>query len=264
MKLKLNCSDVDALLDAFEDNEIDSVTSLRVQKHLDSCTGCRTRHGWLQSTSRSLARIRQRTPEPSPELRRRVAGLPDERQSRTLSWLPSLYQAAALLVLVFALTFLLLPQAGLAEMDARVFVRSHNATQTVEGSDELDTHDPIEAAAWLRDRLPEARAPRGAPPGYRLTGARITEVAGRPVGLLLYEDGARKISCFVPSGRLELTRGFDEIAIRQDGLTAGRCRGHQIVSWSGSGGAAVVIGEIADEALLAFATVNFGPAAELF
>lgn len=264
MKLKLECSDVDALLRAFEDNEIDTVTSLQVQRHLDACSTCRARHAWLQSGERSLERIKQRVPAPSPELKRRIAALADEGQNRAQGWRPSLVQLAAMLVLAFALTFLLLPQSGLAGMDARVFVQSHRSAEAVESAAQLSTGNPAEAAAWLRAHLPDAQPPRGAPPSYRLTGARITEVAGRSVGLFLYEGGDRKISCFVPSGALQLTRGFDRIAIREDGFTLGRCRGHQIVSWSGPESAAVAIGDLSDESLLAFATVNFEPAAEVF
>ena len=69
---KLNCQEAQNLLEAFHDNELDGVTSLSVQEHLDGCPDCRRQWRWLCEVEASLQRLTESTPSPNQDLRRRV------------------------------------------------------------------------------------------------------------------------------------------------------------------------------------------------
>lgn len=258
---KVDCEDVRRLMDAFDDDELDAVTSLRVQDHLDTCETCRGHRAWRQETERSLQRIREKEPSAGAALRHRVHALASEGRDRPLRQRrkPFAFSAAALLVATFFLTFLLLPPTGLSGSDVRLFVQSHRSVNLEGGTAELATSDPEAAAAWLAARLPGVSVPRHVPAGYDLAGARTVEVDGQPTGVLLYEkNGTQKISCFVLPDDKPVSRGFDEVVVRPDGLRAGRCRSHQVVTWSRDAGGLVVVGGLGEASVLAFAEESRG------
>lgn len=258
---KLNCEEARQLLDAFHDNEIDSVTSLRVEEHVVSCQRCRDEEWWSEEVRASLGRIKGKTPPPSAALRERVAAIPaaggNARSKPRRRTRPVILQAAAVLVIGLLLSVFMLPQAAYSGMDARLFVRNHKEIQTSgEASLELRTEDPTEAANWLRAHLADVDPPGRVPEGYRLRGALITEIDGARTGLLLYEGNGRSISCFVRAGGEPVERGFDVVEFEADGIKAGRCRGHQIVTWESEQGPVVLVGDLSEETLLAFAMEN--------
>jgi len=69
---KLNCQEVQNLLEAFHDNELDGVNSLLVQEHLDGCPDCCRQWRWLCEVEASLQRLNELTPLANPDLRRRI------------------------------------------------------------------------------------------------------------------------------------------------------------------------------------------------
>jgi anti-sigma factor RsiW len=251
---KLNCEDVQQLVDAFDDHELEGVTSLQVQQHLETCPSCRSHRAWRQEVGQALHRIREKSPGAGPALRQRVSALRSGGKRRRITTArPFALSAAAMLALALILSFFVLPQTGHSGGDARVFVQNHRSIIFDESPMEIETSDPEEAALWLAGQLPGAASPRHIPAGYRLTGARVLDIEGRPTGLLLYERDGRKISCFVRPDTSPVTRGFDEVVLRRDDLKAGRCRGHQIVTWADAGGSIVVIGDLNETSLLTFA-----------
>jgi predicted anti-sigma-YlaC factor YlaD len=58
---KLNCQEAQNLLEAFHDNELDGVSSLAVQEHLDECPYCRRQWRWLCEVEASLQRLCEST-----------------------------------------------------------------------------------------------------------------------------------------------------------------------------------------------------------
>ena len=69
---KLNCQETQNLLEASHDNELDGVTSLSVQEHLDECPDCRRQWRWLCEVEASLRRLTESVPSPDQDLRRNV------------------------------------------------------------------------------------------------------------------------------------------------------------------------------------------------
>jgi hypothetical protein len=71
--------------------------------------------------------------------------------------------------------------------------------------------------------------------------------------VLVFEKEGRKVSCFLQSGKKNIDRGFEEVERRADGIQKGRCRNYQVVTWAGENGTGVVVGDLQESALLAFA-----------
>lgn len=254
---KLDCKDVRRLIDAFQDNEVDGIVSMQIQDHFDSCPDCRSRKWWREETVRALSRLKERAPTPSARLRSRVIHIPEVREPGPRKLVPVLYQAAAVFMTAFLLIFFMFSPLGYSGMDAQLFVQSHKAVDGHRSSDTaLETADPREAAAWLRRELPGIEPPRDLPTGYSLKGVRVVEIEGKSTGLLLYESDGRKLSCFVRAGGAPVDRGFEEITLRENSMIAGRCRGHQIVTWLEASGPVVLVGDLAEDSMVAFAQLQ--------
>lgn len=253
----LDCQNTRQLLDAFEDGELDAVTSLQVQTHLESCEDCQRRLISRRVLNASLTRIREATPKASSALRRKVLAEDSVTAARSGAWGRNIgWGALAAVLLAFVLSFLVEPDLHASGNDVRPFVQSHKGWALAHAPIDLQTSDSEEAAVWFGEKVPGLRAPRETPPGYTLVGTRIAEVDGQTVGVLLYEHEGRRISCFVRPERRPATEGFDQIALQGEAFQAGRCRGHQIVSWGSGDGSIVLVGELGEDSLLAFAEQN--------
>jgi predicted anti-sigma-YlaC factor YlaD len=83
---KLSCQEAQVLLEAFHDNELDSVNSLSVQEHLNDCPDCRRHWRWLCEVEASLQRLNETVPSPSPDLRLRVMRDPVKQSSPVVAF----------------------------------------------------------------------------------------------------------------------------------------------------------------------------------
>lgn len=256
---KVDCEEVRRLIHAFEDDELDAVTSLRVQDHFDGCGTCSRYRSWQRETVRSLGRLREQTPEPDAALRNRVHGIAEKRATAfSVSRRgPFALSAAAALTVLFFLSFLFFPPSGFSGNDARSFVKTHRLAIAAPVEIGIETADPAAAAAWLTERLPGVSAPWQTPEGFQLTGAGIVEIDGKTSGVLFYEkEGSERISCFVFADDKPVSRGFEEVVVRPDGIRAGNCHYHQVVTWSDETGGLVVVGGLSEPSLLAFAETS--------
>ncbi len=246
------CESVRRLLDAFEANELDGVTSMQVQEHLDACADCRREWQWLQETDASLARVRATAPSAPASLRQKIEGR--RRRLQLTMWTA---RAAAIAVLA-----LLMGTGGWAwhrhsPKDPMPFVVSH-LKHTV-GAEPLGiaTADAEAAKRWLDAKLPfQIAAPQLPPAGFRLAGACLCLVNDRRVGMLVYTDNTgRQLSLFVGASGDCLTKGTTAR------LTAGNrtvhildCEGTPLAAWEEASNSYLLAGELPRERLLAFAS----------
>jgi anti-sigma factor RsiW len=173
---KLSCQEAQVLLEAFHDNELDSVNSLSVQEHLDDCPECRRHWRWLCEVEASLQRLNESVPSADQGLCRRVL-----RAALTQpSPLPALFRTYRRLAGAVSLTFLL----GLTTIvlltewsraDVMLFVRdsvkmAQNATPV-----DLRTSNTEEAGQWLKQNLGFVPVILN-PSGFRLVGARSCRI----------------------------------------------------------------------------------------
>jgi intracellular sulfur oxidation DsrE/DsrF family protein len=105
----MNCGETHALLDAYADGELDLVSALRLESHLDGCAACRARQGDLAAVRRAVAGGATYAPAPA-RLRRAVTrqcrdqGAAGPRRAGP-GW-PAVAVAAALAVVALAALFL--------------------------------------------------------------------------------------------------------------------------------------------------------------
>lgn len=210
---------------------------------------------WEKEVDSSLDRIRRQTGDRDPVFQGTIASIPGSRGRGNWKMPPPiLLRVAALLVVAIGLVFLLLPQTGHSGMDATAFVKSHKRTsESASHYPELVTDDLGEVKVWLAEHLPSVSCPSGAPTGYRLGGARIVRIEEDLAGVLVYEKEGQKISCFLQSGLKNVDHGFEQVERRADGIQMGRCRDFQVVTWAGVAGSGVVVGDLSESGLLAFA-----------
>ncbi len=251
--LKLSCEHVQRLLESFEDNQLDGVTSLAVQLHLDECARCRQRLAWNEELMAALHRLADQTPVPQASLRRQVLDVARVAQRRPVFLRLPLTRAAAIALLVVGVgTYWFLHARGAASVAA--FVENHRRSLAKPRPVELETNDPQQAEAWLRDRLAfPVKLPPNVPATYRLRGARLCEVGGERVGFLLYERDGRKFSCFIRPSTAKRLRGMEMILQREEHLVLGCCGGHQIAVWESGGLSYVLVSDAPADTVLAFA-----------
>ncbi|HEY5552646.1 MAG TPA: zf-HC2 domain-containing protein [Opitutaceae bacterium] len=246
---KLDCDDFLSLLDAFEDNELDGVTSLSAQEHLDACAACRARRFWHAEARASLRRLRSETPGAPETLRARAqTGI----RARRRHWWRPLAAAAALVVAAGAGYLATRPAAEVEPME---YALNHLATLGRTDRVKFPTTNAAEAEAWLGARLGfPLNVPRQPPAGYRLAGARLCSVGGFKVAYLLFEGDASKqpLSLFIaPSGACQ-PGGLAPVPGARFALRTGDCDGTPVAAWEGRDAIYVLAGDVGLPALLAF------------
>ena len=269
-----DCGEIQELLPAFAANELDPLTSLAVQKHLDGCAACRSQARWDHELGGSLRRLSERTPAPSAVLRARLLERPP---SRGLAWVFSwvaaslrtpagwgvaLSATAAVVVLVGILAH---HASSRASGPLRDFVSVHVDTIAKAAPAEIATADPVEAEHWLRAHLPfEVRTPKTIPAGYRLLGARVCRAGREPAGVLLYDRDGQRVSCFIqPPSALSISSetrgdaGSQHVVAVNNGrqVVCGTCRGVGFAAWKEADLCYVLVADLPERSLLAFAEI---------
>ncbi len=269
-----DCGETQELLPAFVANELDSLTSLAIQKHLDGCAACRSEARWDHELAGSLRRLSEKVPASSDALRTRLLARPPNRPfaaifSRAAAWLRTppgwmtlSATAATMLLLVGAFYRPAPSRAGGPLWD---FVSVHVQTTAKAAPAEIATADPAEAEHWLRTHLPfEVRTPKTIPAGYRLLGARICRAGSEPAGVLLYDQGGQRISCFIqPPNALSISSetrgdaGSQHVVAARSGrqVVCGTCRGVGFAAWKEANLCYVLVADLPEQSLLAFADI---------
>jgi anti-sigma factor RsiW len=247
---KLNCEEALSLLEAFRDNELDSVTSLAVQEHLDDCTACQRRLHWNAEVDSALRRLADATPRASATLRTNVVAMPDrERQTPPGQLRRQALRLAAIIVALVSILSLLYFHLGRSP-DVMPFVENHIQSVAKPEPVAIRTSDPKVAERWLKARLSFAlQVPH--PTAYRLLGARLCKVNNEPVAFLLYTQAGEPLSCFVTRRSQTGLRGLDATA--RNGIRLGTCEGKNVAAWNADQANYVLVADLPRESLVAFA-----------
>jgi anti-sigma factor RsiW len=248
---KLNCQEAQNLLAAFHDNELDGVTSLSVQEHLDGCRDCRRQWRWLCEVEASLQRLSESAPSATRDFRRRILQPASRRPSAVLAFFRTHRRmtGVASLALLFAFTSIVLLTEW-TRADVMLFVRdSVNMAQNAAPVD-LHTSNTEEAEQWLKLHLGFAPTVPD-PTGFKLLGARSCHIDREPVGSLLFERDGQWLSCYVRHASMTALRGFDETT--PQGIKLGTCEGRHVVAWDAGDISYLLVADLPKDALLAVA-----------
>jgi len=196
----VDCRDLEHLLDAYLDGELEPAESVSVREHVGSCVACRARFAHRESLGRQLRRAPY---YPAPDALRARLGQSRARSPWTSAWLP--WATAAILMVSVAGSALILrgsPQAAhpLHPIDslAEAVVDSHVRALMGEHLLDVRSTDQHTVKPWFLGKVDFS------PPvadlaaiGFPLTGGRLDYIAGRPAAALVYARGPHTINLFV-------------------------------------------------------------------
>jgi len=235
----VECHEVEALLGAYLDGELEPAVSSPVRAHAEICVMCRRRLADLQSIGRM---VRQAPYYQAPDrLRARIAQA--RTQSTTTSHLRA-WAAAAVIVASVAGSLLFVRSSMRATLMpdpvgsvAQEVVGSHVRALMGEHLFDVRSTDQHTVKPWFLGKLDFSPPVTDlAQAGFPLTGGRLDYVAGHPVAALVYTRGQHTINVFVwPEG---------SSAIRSSEARA--IRGFHVRHWARGGMAYWAVSDVND------------------
>jgi len=252
----MNCQEMNRLIHAYIDGELDLVRSLEVEQHLEHCPSCALmlkNHQRLRSTMTSGS-LYYNSP---PGLQKRVQSAVRKtvKSERTLwarewGWLGaglSLAAAAILLALILVPAFM---RRSSDDLLAQETVSAHVRSLMASHLTDVSSSDQHTVKPWFNGRLDFA------PPvidltkdGFPLVGGRLDYLNDRPVAALVYRRQQHFINLFIwPSAP-------DSHGADAPTATVTR-RGYHLLHWTRSGMTYWVISDLNIEELKDFVRLS--------
>jgi anti-sigma factor RsiW len=195
----VNCRDLENLLDAYLDRELEPAESASVRGHVASCVACREQLADRESLGRQ---VRRAPYYPTPDALRARLPRSRPRSSWTSPWLP--WAAAAILMVAVAGSALIMrgspPARTLNPVDSlsEAVVDSH--VRALMGAHLFDVRstDQHTVKPWFLGKVDFSPPVEDlAAIGFPLTGGRLDYIAGRPAAALVYARSQHTINLFV-------------------------------------------------------------------
>ena len=210
----MECREVEDLLGAYLDGELEAAVSTSVRDHADTCASCRQRLANLETIGRM---VRRAPYYQAPDALRARLTYARTRTAATPRWVA--WAAAAVLVasvtgsIVFVRSSTRAPDP--VDALAQEVVSSHVRSLMGEHLFDVRSSDQHTVKPWFLGKLDFS------PPvtdlvsaGFPLTGGRLDYIAGRPVAALVYTRGQHTINLFVWPERSDTVGSPDARAIR--------------------------------------------------
>lgn len=236
----MDCRDVDELLDAYMDRELEPAQSASVREHVATCPGCRQRLADRESLGLAVRRAPYHA-APDALRMKLTATRARPRVSHGLAWAASL----ALVASLAGSAWLLRPAAGMArsansaDVIAEAVVDSHVRAMMAEHLFDVRSTDQHTVKPWFLGKLdfsPPVDDLAGI--GFPLTGGRLDYIAGHPVAALVYTRAKHTINLFIwPDASLA------------GASSASAIRGFHVRHWSRAGMAFWAVSDVNDAEL---------------
>ncbi len=189
----MTCREVQPLLGAYLDGELDLVRSLEVEAHVEGCEACARELRCLEDVSAAVANA-PRFPAPRG-LRQRVG----HRHAPPGHWATHgaiTLLAAGLVVLGFMLWRFAPSRPDAAGVLAEQVVQDH--VRSLQANHLLDVASDQHIQPWFAGKLDYIPAVESMPwRGFELAGGRLDYLSGRAVAALVYRRGPHIINVFV-------------------------------------------------------------------
>lgn len=257
----MNCTEIQNLLHAYVDGELDAARNFEIEQHLHSCPDCR-------SVQRNLATLKRGVTTSAPyfkapaDLRHRVlaavretAGAesdvvetPRTTRSYRPPWSWAIGMAACLAIGFFSAQFVAprhTEDSALVRELTACHVRSLLATHLMD----VVSTDQHTVKPWFDGKLDFAPPVKDlATSGYPLLGGRLDYIGGRTVAVLIYKRQNHVINLFIwPS------------ANNADAPQAGNWNGYNLVQTNAGGMTYWAVSDVNQESLAEFAKLVTTP-----
>jgi anti-sigma factor RsiW len=242
----VDCRDLENLLDAYLDRELEPAESASVRDHVGSCVACRERLADRESLGRQVRRAPYYA-APDALRARLVPSRP--RSSWTSPRLP--WAAAAMLMISVAGSALIMrgsPQAAHAlnpiDSMAETVVESHVRALMGEHLFDVRSTDQHTVKPWFLGKVDFSPPVEDlAAIGFPLTGGRLDYIAGRPAAALVYTRGQHTINLFI----------WPEESTGASSMKGRSIRGFHVRHWMGGGMSFWAVSDLNDVELDQFA-----------
>jgi anti-sigma factor RsiW len=255
----VNCADVQNLIDAHVDGELDLVNALAVEQHLASCAVCAKRLENIRSLTgrigaadlscRAPARLAERIQAllPASEFSERP-----EPQMTAFRWERWAFAVAALLAVVAVGRPWLGGSTGVSPSDdfIREVVADHVRSLQVNHLVDVASEDRHTVKPWFAGRLEFSPLVADLKDkGIPLVGGRLDELDGEPAAALVYQHGKHVVNLFVqPIAAANATE-----PAATEPMTLQTYHGYNIISWIDSGLAFTAVSDLNETELREFA-----------
>lgn len=224
----MNCNEINPLLHAYVDSELDLVRSLDVERHLKTCAACAAAKRVLQSL-RSTLRHSDLAYSAPLALRQRIldeiSEKPSEPQPRQSK--PWLWQWLAIGAIGFAVVTFFFRPTGISERNQFVdeAISGHVRSLQVGHLTDVASTDQHTVKPWFNGKIDFAPEVKDlSAQGFPLVGGRLDYLNDQTVAVLVYKRNKHTINVFVwpvknaETASMESRRGFNIITQDLNGL----------------------------------------------
>jgi anti-sigma factor RsiW len=246
----VNCPETQTLIHGYVDGELDLMTSLEIEQHLQECSACANAHMSIHSV-RAAINDGSLYFQPPSDLRKRIqSSVRSASHEEPTRRLPPrrLLAVAASLALITAAGWALVRVLPARSADAfltQELVANHVRSQMLPSHRfDVASLDPHTVKPWFEGKLDFSPPVKDlAVEGFPLVGGRLDYIRGRPTAALVYQRRKHSINLFIwPS-----TPG-SETATR----TMTR-QGYHLFQWTQSGMTHWAVSDLNDRELQEFA-----------
>jgi anti-sigma factor RsiW len=236
---KLDCREIDRLIDAAIDEELDAFGRMSFDAHLAGCPRCAALLAARQALSDQVRRHTDRFPAPDHLRARLLAALPDEANpvvslSARRRWLTGGAWASSFAALAASLVLFLSAPQGQDEL-MRDLVSAHIRSLMPEHLTDVVSTDQHTVKPWFDGRLAlSPPVPNLAEDGFPLIGGRLDYVDQHTAAVLVYRRSKHIINLFVWS-----VPGSPDRALHGDSRN-----GYSVVEWTADGIAYAAVSDV--------------------
>jgi anti-sigma factor RsiW len=232
-KTNVNCHETQRWLPGYLDREVDLVSAVAIEEHLQTCARCAQAYANQQSLQAAIRGSGLYAPAPIA-LQKRIQGSVRQAGSGTPTawilrrrWYSVALALACLAILAWGLGRSWLPPAADDRLAMEV-LDGHVRSLMSDHLTDVVSSDRHTVKPWFAGKLEFSPTVEDlASQGYPLTGGRLDYIEGRPVAALVYQRQRHIINLFSwPAGQagdtpavVEVRQGYNQIHWTQAGMT---------------------------------------------
>ena len=201
----MNCAEINLVLHAYVDGELDAMRSLEVQKHIKECAACAARVASLRSLHQSLAEgeLAYRAPASLHHRVRQIAPAAGARKESRPGYGQWFWKVFALGAAAAVIALVVMRPAGISpggqgdELISEV-VSCHVRSLMPGHLTDVLSSDQHTVKPWFDGKVDFAPDVKDfAPQNYPLVGGRLDYLDGRTVAALVYRHNKHLINVFI-------------------------------------------------------------------